>query len=280
MYERTQRTFWPLSSLASHSRGTLWTPPIATRTLSPSISGLLLVNLCECFYMWYHHCPHGDSPQTLTSHSDLSTEHRPQMSHCPKYLPLEISGAHQTQHIHNRILQAFTPTQLIDVNPMWKSWPQAWLCPPPPNPTTISPKSRAHPLNITQRNPLLSTYNITYDPRWSHHALSPWVKPGLSQQVSVNQEVDEAWDHTPAWARSPRESQPPPLNDTPALPRLSLRKVYKLHPFSALVNKCSCSFRVYEGNSETWLSSSFSVLLPLAKERIQYIINDKGLTVR
>lgn len=80
----------------------------------------------------------------------------------------------------------------------------------PSNPTAISSKWEQGSSSQHQRNPLLSTHNIIYNPRWSPLSLS--LRKARVSQVSVNPEVDGALDHRLPWARSPRESQSPPPN--------------------------------------------------------------------
>lgn len=71
MYKQTQRTTtlaFILLGLSQQSEP--MNPSLHCRnTLSPSTSGLLLVNLrsvlCKFFYTWYHYCPHGMHPKPL-----------------------------------------------------------------------------------------------------------------------------------------------------------------------------------------------------------------------
>lgn len=194
------------------------------------------------------------------------------MAHCPKPLHLEISQAHQTAHSK---LDPPSPhpckTEIckfnLEVSASSLTWPRPCL-------TIASSKSMPYLLHIIQRNSLLSIHRITSYPSWSPSPLSPWIKPEFPPQLSVTLEVDETG--TTRWCGHKVNTAPLLMTPPPPCHGPSLWKVYKVHPFSILVTKC----RVTSGNSQTWLGRSFSGRLPLARQRMQYAIQDKGLIIR
>lgn len=156
-------------SLGPWQQGDPWTlsPPthslallILSQSLLPPLSSSTMTSLLSSRY----------DPQSLTLNLDLCSKCQSQMSHCPEYLHLEISGAHHgtfrtvpsgSLHLDNWVMVVWLRNLSLTLDSA-----------PPSLHHPLKKRASAFLLHATQTHPLPSIHTITHYHSWSHHPVT------------------------------------------------------------------------------------------------------------